>query len=291
MNRSPRTGRTPNGYQTLDPRALGRPVHLLPTFVGPLRDDLSEVFRTNLNRRYRASFELGAVTISQLDIAPERCRWLSYSDDINRINFALERQLLLCILDYRYGARETRSSAQGDASAWPPETATEERLASMLGRQFVAALAERIEWLPQTTADATLTHEFSESAINPPRAGTWAIHAEVSEPACGIAGSLWFTLDDGWMKRLLARLAPQRENRRPQVDAAKPLASRLQLKLVGRLLEKEIPLGLLLDTRVGDVIPVSLGETEVLVDNERLMTARVAEHKGKLCLTAFEDLE
>ena len=50
-------------------------------------------------------------------------------------------------------------------------------------------------------------------------------------------------------------------------------------------------LGLLLDTRVGDVIPVSLGETEVLVDNERLMTARVAEHKGKLCLTAFEDLE
>jgi flagellar motor switch protein FliM len=291
MNRSPRTGRIPNASQTLDPRALGRPVHLLPTFVAPLRDDLSEVFRTNLNRRYRASFELGAVTIAQLDAVPERCRWLGYADETGRIGFALERQLLLCILDYRYGAREARSSGATDASAWPPETATEERLASMLGRQFVAALAERIEWLPQTTGGATLNHEFSESATNAPRTGTWAIRAEVSEPACGIAGSLWFTLDDGWMKHLLARLAPQRENRRTQADAAKPLASRLQLKLVGRLLEKEIPLGLLLDTRVGDVIPVRLGETEVLVDNERLMTARVAEHKGKLCLTAFEDLE
>jgi len=40
---------------------------------------------------------------------------------------------------------------------------------------------------------------------------------------------------------------------------------------------------------VGDIIPVSLQATDVLVKNSRLFTATVAEHKGKLWLTAFND--
>jgi flagellar motor switch protein FliM len=65
----------------------------------------------------------------------------------------------------------------------------------------------------------------------------------------------------------------------------------LQLTLVARLLEKQMPLGSLLDTRIGDVIPVSLGTSDVLVGDSRLFTASITEHKGKLCLTAFEDVE
>jgi flagellar motor switch protein FliM len=270
----------------LDARTLGRPVHLLHKFVGPLRDDLAEVFRTGLNRRYRASFELGEVNISRLESVPPRCRWLQYADTTGRIGFAIERQVLLCVLDYRYGARDGGGVAQ---AAPVPETATEERLAAMLGRQFVSALAERIEWLPEGASGETCVHEFAETAGAPPQVGTWCVRAEVAEPTRGIEGCLWFTLDEAWMQRLLSRLAPLRVS--SSRTAATPLASRLSLTLVGRLLEKELPLSVLLDARVGDVIPVSLGATDVLVDDARLFTARVAEHKGKLCLTAFEDVE
>jgi len=279
--------------RTLDTRTLGRPVHLLQNFVTPLKEDLAEVFRTSLNRRYRASFELGEVAIHQLGEIPERCRWLNYVSSIGRIGVAMERQVLLCILDYRYGIRETASAgivAEKEQSS-PRETATEERLAAMLGRQFVTSLAERIEWLPAADNASTCQHEFTESIASPPRPGIWAIRAEVSEPTRGIEGALWFTLDESWMQRLFSRIAPARGRTRNQLASAKPFAVRLQMPLVARLLEKEIPLGVLLDTRIGDVIPVNLGSTEVFIDDSRLFTARVAEHKGKLCLTAFEDVE
>lgn len=292
MKKKP-ASRTAPAVKALDPRTLGRPVHLLHNFVAPLREDLAEVFRTSLNRRYRASFQLGEVIISQLDAVPERCRWLSYASELGRIGVAMERQVLLCVLDYRYGSHEGAApeAAAGEEPIAPRETATEERLAAMLGRQFVAALAERIEWLPDTGGGAACLHEFSESAGSPPRPGVWAIRAEVGEPTRGIEGALWFTLDEAWMQRLLSRIAPTREGNKNKLATAQPFGARLQLTLVARLLEKELPLGRLLDTRVGDVIPVSLGNTDVLVDDSRLFTARVAEHKGKLCLTAFEDVE
>jgi flagellar motor switch protein FliM len=34
-----------------------------------------------------------------------------------------------------------------------------------------------------------------------------------------------------------------------------------------------------------------VGRADVLLDEARLFTAAVAEHKGKLCLTSFEDAE
>jgi len=70
-----------------------------------------------------------------------------------------------------------------------------------------------------------------------------------------------------------------------------PLPTRLTLTRVARLLQKDIPLGQLADLHVGDVIPISLGTTDVLIDDSRLFTATVAEHQGKLCLTSFADVD
>jgi flagellar motor switch protein FliM len=72
---------------------------------------------------------------------------------------------------------------------------------------------------------------------------------------------------------------------------AEPISSKLQVKLDGCLVSKEITLGSLFDLKVGDVIPVNVGRANVLLDEARLFTAAVAEHKGKLCLTSFEDAE
>ena len=68
------------------------------------------------------------------------------------------------------------------------------------------------------------------------------------------------------------------------------LSSRLQLRLQARLLSRRLTLGEVFDLRPGSVIPVSLQGTDVLVKDVRLFTATVAEHKGKLWLTAFNDI-
>src|SRR5205823_274142 len=75
------------------------------------------------------------------------------------------------------------------------------------------------------------------------------------------------------------------------VSMAMEVSSKLQVKLDGRVVSKEITLGALFDLKVGDVIPVDMGRADVLLDEARLFTAAVAEHKGKLCLTSFEDAE
>ncbi len=89
-------------------------------------------------------------------------------------------------------------------------------------------------------------------------------------------------------------LAPKRERTGVESSSrvlAQPLPARLQLTMNARLIEKPIDLGTLLDLRVGDVIPVTVASTDVLIGDSRLFTASLAEHKGKLCLTCFEDVE
>ncbi|WP_460825321.1 FliM/FliN family flagellar motor switch protein, partial [Massilia solisilvae] len=83
-------------------------------------------------------------------------------------------------------------------------------------------------------------------------------------------------------------LPPRRAQGGP---AAEPLATRLAVRLEARLASKEMTLAALFDLKPGDVIPFSLGRADVLLDENRLFTAAVAEHKGKLCLTSFEDTD
>ncbi len=285
MNTTPPTAS--DHYPVLDPCCLGRPVHLLDKFTALLRDDLAELLRTRLNRRYRASFQVGKVQLAQTPALPAR-RWRVFDHGAGRVAFSMDRRLLLSILAYRYGAASV-PEADGEPQ---PETATEERLCGLLGKQFVATLAQRVALLPG--ADTTWSAESGEPAeipLTPPVERTWLLRAELVEPGHGISGELLFALDEAWMSRILRGVAPAAERTRPGKLAPKPLAARLPLVLVARLLEKELPLGALLDARVGDVIPMQLGPTEVLIGNSLLFRAAVAEHKGKLCLTSFEDVE
>ncbi|HEY4066981.1 MAG TPA: FliM/FliN family flagellar motor C-terminal domain-containing protein [Burkholderiaceae bacterium] len=282
---------SPPHQQVLDPRFLGRPVHLLPLFTARLREDLAELFRAGMNRRYRAAFEVSEIGMACIDEPEHAGRWLRYEAPSGGIGFAIERSVLLGAIHYRYGTRE---AAPADKPAQPParETATEERLAATLGAQFAAAVAARIDGWPGTATEAC---EFRAAGANPPPiVKAWTIKASIAESKLGIHGNLWLTLDDAWMSRLLRQLAVPREAKQKDAaagDAGAPLAQRLHLQLAGRLLQKEVPLGTLLDLQIGEVIPISLGPTEVLVEDARLFRAVVAERAGKLCLTSFEDVE
>jgi hypothetical protein len=203
-------------HQVLDPCLLGRPVHLLHIFAAQLRDDLAQAMRLNMNRRYWGGFEVDDVAFTRLEGDEVRSRWLSFAAPAGQIAFSLERKVLLSVLNFRYGSGKADSAATDESTV--RVTATEERLAVVLGQQLAATLAGRIELnLPAIEAAGRLD--------GPP--GQQGNHCWAACSTC----------------------------------------------------------------KVGDVIPVSVGRADVLLDDSRLFTAAVTEHKGKLCLTSFEDAE
>ncbi len=282
-------------HTVIDPRTMGRPVHLLGSFAHQLRDDFADFLRARINRRYKASFQIDA--ISFVAAPADSQRWLSYAADDGRIHFAIERPLLLCLLRYRYGSVMPEITATTDSPAAPlaatidePETATEERLGTMLGQQLVELAVRRIESVQRAPVEAPAAVTFAEASLQGANDGEWLLRLTLSETRCNVSGELLLKISAVWMNRLLQALAPNRERQR-QRPATKPFPARLQLTLQARLLEKEVPLATLLDLRLGDVLPISVGDADVLIGDSRLFTASVAEHHGKLCLTSLADVD
>lgn len=287
----------PTQHQVLDPSLLGRPVHLLHIFAAQLRDDLAQAMRLNMNRRYWGGFQVEEVAFSRLEGSEIRGRWLTFAAPAGQIAFSLERKVLLSVLNYRYG-----SGAKNDAAAVDESmvrvTATEERLAVVLGQQLAGTLAGRIELnlpaqdraAPADGEGAPADTEFKPAAGQHPPKGTWVIGVTLAAIAGGATGQFWFALDKQLMTSVLRGLLRDRDGAKKSKPAA-PLAQRLQVGLTGRLASKEVSLGSLYDLQVGDVIPISLARADVLLEDSRLFTAAVTEHKGKLCLTSFEDAE
>jgi flagellar motor switch protein FliM len=294
-------------YQVLNPRTVGRPVHLATKFAGQIRADLVDRFLAPLNTRYHANFSISNVTLvhSTTRVEPQK-RWLAYPTDQGHIWIALSRPLLLCILRYRYGSYPDKASADkvmappADAPAPPkdsilePESATEDRLSAMLGAQLLAIVTRRI----LTPADgaaapaAKKSPSVAEICTSVPIDETWTLRVQIDESARALSGTCWVVLDESWMARILTGPAVAGESAAPRKGGTMlPLAGRLQLTLVARLLEKDVPLGTVMDWSVGDVMPITLGPTDVLIGGSRLFTASVAETGAKICLTAFKDVE
>lgn len=275
-------------YEVLDPCLLGRPVHRLPEFAAQLREDLAQSLRLNVHRRYWGSFQVDDVAFCRLDGTEARQRWLGFAAPIGQLGFALERKVLLSVLNYRYG-RASRNEANIDEQA-VRITATEERLAVVLGQQLASILAARIESnLPDGGRELGEEESIKASAGTQPAKGSWVITVSLSDGE--LQGKAWFALDKQVMGNVLRGLLPGRDASKKGNKNPGPLAARLQVGLSGRLVSKETTLGAMFDLRVGDVIPISLHRADVMLDDSRLFTAAVTEHKGKLCLTSFEDSE
>jgi len=265
-------------------------VHLLDTFTSRLKADLAEVFVGGLNRRYSAVFQVGEVSMVRASQETGAQRWHTWASEVGRISFGLDRELLLSVLHYRYGLPGALALDDPEAPA-KPETATETRLTGLLGLQLLNILSLRIDAAEAGQKATVASHEFTPLNGAAWASGEWVLTAVLRELAHGVEGQIRFRLDDAWLSRLLRNLAPQRDKAVPTVKGGTSALPRLPVTLVARLLEQDMPLGSLLDMRVGDVIPVHLGSADVLVDNARLFQAAVAEHKGKLCLTSFVDSE
>ncbi|MBV6319678.1 FliM/FliN family flagellar motor C-terminal domain-containing protein [Duganella sp. HSC-15S17] len=271
-------------------------MHLLHLFAAQLRDDLAQSMRLNMNRRYWGGFQVEDVAFERLEGHEIRGRWLSFAAPAGQIAFSLERKVLLSVLNFRYGSGKADAAALDENTV--KVTATEERLAVVLGQQLAGTLAGRIELnlpvldkpVPAEGEAEAVDSEFKPAPGSHPPKGSWIITVTVADIKSGATGKYWFALDKTLMASVLRGLLRDRDAGK-KAKAAAPLVQRLQVGLVGRLASKEVPLGSLYDLQVGDVIPISLNRADVLLEDSRIFTAAVTEHKGKLCLTSFEDAE
>ena len=290
-----RSGKYQGSYQVLDPSLLGRPVHLLPKFARRFADALATTMAGPGGRRYWGSWRLANLAFER---APdeEGLRWLAVAGPLGTAAVAFERGLLLDLLEGRYGRKNAPPSAPRDPSL-ERVTATEERLAATLTAQLAEQLHARVaEGLAAVGvdvpgADAAVV-EAPVPASAPGKAG-WVIRITLSTQAAqGEQQShCWIGLDQELMAHVLQGLKEERSSVRTARAGNDGLSSGLFVKLDGRLVSKETTLGALFELKVGDIIPVAVGRADVLLDESRLFTAAVAEHKGKLCLTSFEDAE
>jgi flagellar motor switch protein FliM len=277
---------TASQHQVLDPCLLGRPVHLLPQFAARLEDDLDTAMQGSA-RRYWTGWRLESVEFGRVP-QENNLRWMAVLGALGTVAVAFERGLLLTLLERRYGGRSAGATPRD------PEmervTSTEERLGVVLTQQMVDLLYVRVA---ASVAMDVAPYPVPANAVVPstmPGESNWALRVQVRSNH-DHTGQFWIAPDQQLMAAILGTLRPENARQVVTRGPSEPLATRLQVKLDGRLVSKEITLGALFDLKVGDVIPVNVGRADVLLDEARLFTAAVAEHKGKLCLTSFEDAE
>jgi len=295
-------------HQVLDPCLLGRPVHLLPAFAAGLAEAIGAEMASPGGRRHWGAYRLEQLAFER---APEQpgLRWLGISGPYGVAAVAFERTLLLGLLEGRYARRQPSIPAAVQQTPVAERvTATEERLAVTLAQQLASLLDARVaDGLARLDSPPAPVKAGASAAIVPagaPGKTGWVLRAvlraqygrrDTDEPTqAAPEGQIWIGLDHALMACVLQGVKADRGAVRAAGGArmpGEPLASRLEVKLEGCLVSKEITLGTLFGLQVGDVIPVSVGRADVVLDNSRLFTAAVAEHKGKLCLTSFEDAE
>jgi flagellar motor switch protein FliM len=279
------TDNTPQ-YQVLDPCLLGRPVHLLPQFAARLLDDLDAAMQGSA-RRYWAGWRLDHVAFGRV---PQEAtlRWLAVAGALGTVAVAFERGLLLTLLERRYGGRRVAATPRDPGNE--RVTATEDRLNVVLTQQMVELLQARVAASAELDVAPRAVPSHAVTACGAPGAHGWAVRVAVRN-ATDETGQFWIAPDQQLMATILSSLRPEQSRAHAVRGPIEPLAARLQVRLEGRLISKEITLGALFDLQVGDVIPVNVGRADVLLDEARLFTAAVADSKGKLCLTSFEDAE
>ncbi|WP_218147562.1 hypothetical protein [Massilia yuzhufengensis] len=294
MNPPDRARTNPGSYQVLDPSLLGRPVHLLPKFARRFADALGTAMAGPGGRRYWGAYRLDNLAFER---APDEdgLRWLAVPGPLGTAAVAFERSLLLGLLEGRYGRKNAPVALERRDPSLERVTTTEERLAATLTTQLAEQLHARVaEGLAAADAPADAAPaaalEAPVAASAPGKAG-WVIRVTLRAAQGGADCHCWIGLDQELMAHVLQGLKEERSGGRSQRAAGDGLSSGLFVKLDGRLVSKEVTLAALFEMKVGDIIPVSVGRADVLLDESRLFTAAVAEHKGKLCLTSFEDAE
>lgn len=179
----------------------------------------------------------------------------------------IARHTVLQLMAARYGF--DFDPAQDEA---PAVTCTEERIAAALQTAVRSALEEMLAGAGPVAATA-VTQRWQ-----------WLASVRVGEHA---AQKLCISLGTTHSAQLEQLINRQRPPLRPGKHKPEPL--RIDLRAL--LLEKTVTAADIQQLHVGSVLPIHLERARVALNGQAMLTASVAEHQGKLHLTAFETLE
>lgn len=241
--------------KTLDPVLLGRP---LPAF-----NALAALVSRHVTQQIQQSGHRSlALVIEQAHFAPWRPT-AAVPTAHTQVHFT--RSSVLALMAQRYGF-------ELDAQPTDTPTRTEERIGKALQDATLSALQ--------------MTFKEAQHISATPSTQRWQWLAQIGV-GTHAAQALRIELGLAHSAQLEFLVAQQR--RRTNRAAAKP--EPLQIDLRALLLEKTVTAADIQAMRIGTVLPINLERARVALNGQAMLTASVAEHQGKLHLTAFETLE
>lgn len=181
----------------------------------------------------------------------------------------LPRTAVLAHMHARYGFQGKKEEEKSSA----PVSTTETRIR--------AALMEAIR--------TAISSALPSSSTTPHHVQCWEwkgfLHIGDSAPTL-----LTITMDRATSHLVSVHVSKAQKPAIPPGKPSAPMAP-LPIQLVAQLAEKNITAADVQALQPGAVLPIALERTIVLLNDTPMLSACVAEHQGKLHLTAFETLE
>lgn len=245
-------------YKTLDPVLLGRPVQALEAMATKFAQQVEAHIQGCGHRPITLTIEAAHFSPATLDS----------SADVQQHRITMARATVQACMAERYGFTAQASDIGNDDA---PCSATEQRITQALHTAIETSIAK-------TLPNAILAGVVSSQI--------WMWQAQIRVGQLP-AQMLHIRLSTAASHALEAYLAGQRKPSRSQPSHSEPL----EVELQALLLEKTVSAADIYQLQVGSVVPIALDRARVLLNGQAMLSASVAEHQGKLHLTAFENLE
>ncbi|MRS89701.1 flagellar motor switch protein FliM [Enterobacteriaceae bacterium RIT714] len=263
----------------IDVNKLGRAYHKIPKIITEKFDSIESRLSIFFLKKYRMNATLKNMAFDT-DCHLKNAQ--IFENAYGNIGFDINRTFLLDILHNYYGLSKDNNPLASDIHQ--PVTKTEERLRNKLAHEL-SQLTMSQEIMAE---ELELRNDYS-SVINQ---WAWSIQfwLEGYDEYC-----FSILLDTHHVDILLATLREKNDTSQPQprnLSAAQieHMFNAMPLSLTGKLASINLTVAQLLEMSAGDIIPVSLNEPlPVFIGSEQLFSATVAEDRGKLFMTDFND--
>lgn len=264
---------------TLEVNKLGRPYHKVPKIFTGNFDILDAKISTYFLKKYRVNVALDDINF-QMDCEHKHAQ--IFTTPYGNIAFDIDRMLLLHILNDYYGLGKDNVQIHPDVQT--PVTKTEERLKNKLGLELSSLVLH-----PGIFGQELEIKNDYSSIIN-----KWSYKITLSLEGYG-EGKFHILLDNQHVDRLLATLRNPNENERKETESLsgeqfERMINCLPIRLIGRLSSSQLTVAELMTLKAGDIVPVSLpNRFPLLVGKEQLFNAVIAEDRGKLFFSEFNE--
>jgi flagellar motor switch protein FliM len=263
----------------LEMNKLGRPYHKVPKIFTDRFDILDARIGNYFLKKYRVNVSLSNLNF-KMDCAHKHA--IIFATEFGNIGFDIDRKLLLDVLNDYYGLNSDNNHSLS-VDDTQPITKTEERLKNKLGCELCSLI------INCDVFNKKLKVKTDYSAI----INNWSYKLTFSLEGYH-EGNIYLLLDNHHIDKLLSTFrvpSDEQSSEEPLSSAVlEKLINFLPLRLTGRLSSSNLTVAELSELKNGDILPISLPERfPVFIGKEQPFTAVIAEDRGKLFLSEFNE--